>query len=244
MFSAGEFLNIRALWATLKFAVFTLLLILCALLLHGLSREIDIRTAAVYSAPTVVIDAGHGGEDGGAVGINGCIEKELNLDIALILRDLLTASGVNVRMTRAEDIMLYDAAVPGKKKIQDLKKRVEIGEENEDSITVSIHMNTYPSPKYSGAQVYYSPNHPDSKALAERVQGNIRAYLQPDNKREIKSATSAIYILHNIKTPAILIECGFISNRAEAELLCSDNYRRKVALTVYSAIIDHLNKEV
>lgn len=236
-------MNIKALWATFKFAVFTLLLILCALLLHGLGREIDVRSTAVYSPPTVVIDAGHGGEDGGAVGINGCIEKELNLDIALILRDLLTASGVNVRMTRTEDIMLYDAAAPGKKKIQDLKKRVEIGEENEDSLTVSIHMNTYPSPKYSGAQVYYSPNHPESKALAETVQGNIRAYLQPDNQREIKSATSAIYLLHNIKNPAILVECGFISNRAEAELLCDEGYRHKVALTVYSALIDYLNKE-
>lgn len=237
-------MNIRALWATFKFAVFTVLLILCALLLHGISREIDIRSTAVYSAPTVVIDAGHGGEDGGAVGINGCIEKELNLDIALILRDLLECSGINVKMTRSEDVMLYDADTPGKKKSQDLKKRVEIGEETEGSLTVSIHMNTYPSPKYSGAQVYYSPNHPESKALAETVQGNIRAYLQPDNKRQTKSATSAIYLLHNIKTPAILIECGFISNSAEAELLCSDDYRHKVALTIYSALIDYLNKEV
>ncbi len=244
MFSAGDFLNIKALWATFKFAVFTVLLILCALLLHGLSHEIDVRTAAACPAPTVVIDPGHGGEDGGAVGINGCIEKELNLDIALILRDLLTASGVKVKMTRTEDIMLYDADTPGKKKLQDLKKRVEIGEENEESLTVSIHMNTYPSPKYSGTQVYYSPNHPDSKALAERVQGHIREYLQPANSRQIKESTSAIYLLHNIKNPAVLIECGFISNQAEAELLCRDDYRHKVALTIYSALIDHLNKEV
>ena len=113
------FLNIRAIWATVKFAIFTLLLILCAVLLHGISREIDMRSTAVYLSPTVVVDAGHGGEDGGAVGINGCIEKELNLEIALILRDLLEASGINVKMTRSEDIMLYDTATPGKKKIQD-----------------------------------------------------------------------------------------------------------------------------
>ena len=238
------FLNIRAIWATVKFAIFTLLLILCAVLLHGISREIDMRSTAVYLSPTVVVDAGHGGEDGGAVGINGCIEKELNLEIALILRDLLEASGINVKMTRSEDIMLYDTATPGKKKIQDLKKRVEIGEEHEDSLTVSIHMNTYPSKKYSGAQVYYSPNHPESKALAEMVQGHIKAYLQPDNTRQIKEATSAIYLLHNIKTTAILVECGFISNQEEAELLCTDAYRHKVALTIYSSIIDHLNKEV
>ena len=223
---------------------FTVLLILCALLLHGLSREIDVRSTVVYTLPTVVIDPGHGGEDGGAVGINGCIEKELNLEIALILRDLLEASGVNVMMTRSEDIMLYEANTPGKKKIQDLKQRVKIGEENEDSVTVSIHMNTYPSPRYSGAQVYYSPNHPESKELAETVQNGIRTYLQPDNKRQIKESTSAIYLLHNIKNPAILIECGFISNQSEAELLCTDAYRHKVALTIYSSIIDHLNKEV
>ncbi len=244
MFSVGDLLNIRALWATFKFAVFTVLLILCALLLHGLSREMDIRSAAVCSAPTVVIDAGHGGEDGGAVGINGCIEKELNLEIALILRDLLEISGINVKMTRTEDIMLYDAATPGKKKIQDLRRRVEIGEESEDSLTVSIHMNTYPSSKYNGAQVYYSPNHSESKELAETVQGHIKAYLQPENSRQIKESTSAIYLLHNIKNPAILVECGFISNQSEAELLCTDSYRHKVALTIYSAIIDHLNKEV
>ncbi len=237
-------MNIRAIWATFKFAVFTVLLILCALLLHGISREIDVRSSAVYPTATVVIDAGHGGEDGGAVGINGCIEKELNLEIALILRDLLEASGVNVKMTRTEDIMLYDAATPGKKKIQDLKKRVEIGEENAESFTVSIHMNTYPSPKYSGAQVYYSPNHAESKTLAETVQARIKTCLQPQNNRQIKEATSAIYLLHNINNPAILVECGFISNQSEAELLCTDSYRHKVALTIYSAIIDHLNKEV
>lgn len=237
-------MNIRAVWATFKFAVFTVLLILCALLLHGLSREIDIRSTAVYSLPTVVIDPGHGGEDGGAVGINGCIEKELNLEIALILHDLLEASGIRVVMTRTDDIMLYDAAAPGKKKIQDLRRRVEIGEENENSLTVSIHMNTYPSSKYSGAQVYYSPNDPESKTLAETVQEHIKAYLQPENSRQIKESTSAIYLLHNIKNPAVLIECGFISNQAEAELLCTDSYRHKVALTIYASILDHLNKEV
>lgn len=237
-------MNIRALWATFKFAVFTALLILCALLLHGISREIDINTAAVLDFPTIVIDPGHGGEDGGAVGINGCVEKELNLEVALILRDLLELSGVNVKMTRTEDIMLYDAALPGKKKIQDLKKRVKLAEEDQDSVTVSIHMNTYPSPKYSGAQVYYSPNHPESKLLAETVQQCIRANLQPQNSRRIKESTSAIYLLHNIKVPAILIECGFISNPEEVELLCDDAYRHKLALTVYSAIMEYLNKEV
>ena len=125
----------------------------------------------------IVIDAGHGGEDGGAVGINGCIEKDLNLDIALILRDLLESSGVKVIMTRTEDVMLYDENIPGKKKSKDLKKRVEIAHSEPQALTVSNHMNSYPAEKYSGAQVYYSPNHPDSKILAGEVQEYIKAYL-------------------------------------------------------------------
>ncbi len=235
-------MNTRALWATLKFIIFSLLLILCAVMLHALGRGIDVRTASAYTPPTVVIDAGHGGEDGGAVGINGCIEKELNLDIALTLRDLLTLSGVNVVMTRSDDVMLYDEAQPGKRKAQDLRRRAQIADST-DAVTVSIHMNTYPSEKYSGAQVYYSPNHPDSKTLALGVQQSIRELLQPDNKREIKESGSAIYLLYNVKNPAILVECGFISNKAEAELLCDHGYRRKVALSIYAAICDHLNKE-
>ena len=240
-------MDIKATLATVKFALFTLLLILCALLLHQTDKMLwGERTASteVSSGTVIVIDAGHGGEDGGAVGINGCIEKELNLEIALILNDLLRASGIDTVMTRTEDIMLYDSAVPGKKKLQDLRRRVAVSEENEDSLTVSIHMNTYPAPKYSGAQVYYSPNHTESSVLAKTVQENIRAHLQPDNTRETKAATSAIYLLHNVKTPAVLVECGFISNQAEAELLCSDSYRRKVAMTIYSSIIEYLNKEI
>ena len=240
-------MNIKAVWVTVKFALFTALLILCALLLHGLGKRLSIDQAVITNvsdAPVVVIDAGHGGEDGGAVGINGCIEKDLNLDIALILNDLLSASGIDTVMTRSEDIMLYDEAIPGKKKVQDVRKRVAIAEENENSLTVSIHMNTYPSPKYGGAQVYYSPNHTESSVLAKTVQDNLREHLQPDNSRETKAATSAIYLLHNVKTPAVLVECGFISNQAEAELLCTDTYRRKVACAIYASIIEYLNKGI
>ncbi len=237
-------MKIRAVWVSFKFIIFTVLLILCALLLHGFRKELGIKSAWTDSVPTVVIDPGHGGEDGGAVGINGCIEKDLNLEVALILRDLLEASGVETVMTRTEDIMLYDADTPGKRKMQDLKKRVEIGSENEGSVTVSIHMNTYPSEKCRGAQVYYSANDTESQLLAELIQSRLKELLQPENNRQVKQATSAIYLLHNINNPAVLVECGFISSPEEAELLSDDDYRHKLALTVYSAIIEYLNKEV
>lgn len=232
------------MWATLKFALFTILLILCALLLNGIGYHFDARTASVPVAPTVLIDPGHGGEDGGAVGINGCVEKNINLEISLILRDLLQMSGIDAVMTRSEDIMLYDSAAPGKKKAQDLKNRVMMAEELNAALTVSIHMNTYPSEKCSGAQVYYSPNTEESKTLAEGIRSSFINNLQPQNQRQTKEATSAIYLLHNIKTPAVLVECGFISNREEAQLLCDSSYQHKVALAIYSSIIEHLNKEV
>ena len=240
-------MKIKAIWATLKFLIFTVLLILCALSLNMIAKKYGIGTETSADAsfkPTVVIDAGHGGEDGGAVGVNGCIEKNINLDIALILNDLLRASGIETVMTRTEDVMLYDEAVPGKKKVQDVRKRVEIAEETEGSVTVSIHMNTYPSPKYKGAQVYYSPNHSESEVIARTVQNTFKEHLQPDNQREIKAATSAIYLLHNVKTPAVLVECGFISSPEEAELLSDESYRHKVACTIYASIIEYLRKEV
>ncbi len=240
-------MSIRAVWLSIKLLLFSVLLIICALFLNGIAKKYDIGKEAVTDislAPVIVIDPGHGGEDGGAVGVGGCIEKDINLEISLILNDLLRASGIDTVMTRSEDLMLYDEAIPGKKKVQDLKKRLKIAEEIDNSLTISIHMNTYPSPKYKGAQVYYSPNHSQSAVMAETVQKNLRENLQPDNNRQTKAATSSIYLLHNINTPAILVECGFISNPEEAELLCSDSYRHKVACAIYTSIIEYLNKEV
>lgn len=239
--------SIRGLWLSLRILIFSALLILCALMLNRMAQSYGGTEAVAVKRqemPVIIIDPGHGGEDGGAVGVNGCIEKDINLEISLILNDLLNMSGIETIMTRTEDIMLYDEALPGKKKAQDLKKRLSIAHETDNSITVSIHMNTYPSPKYSGAQVYYSPNNPESAVMADAVQKYLSTYLQPDNKRQTKAATSAIYLLHNIKTPAILIECGFISNPAEAELLCTDSYRHKVACSIYASLLEYLHKEV
>lgn len=240
-------MSIRAVWVSIKLILFSALLLLCALFLNGIAKKYDIGKEAATDVtldPIIVIDAGHGGEDGGAVGVDGSVEKDINLEISLILNDLLKASGIDTVMTRSEDLMLYDEAIPGKKKSQDLKNRVKIAQETENSLTVSIHMNTYPSPKYKGAQVYYSPNHAQSALFAETVQNRLRESLQPENNRQTKAATSAIYLLHNIKTPAILVECGFISNPEEAALLSTESYRHKVACAIYASIIEYLRKEV
>lgn len=209
---------------------------------HRLSRYSEMQVLKENERRTVVvIDAGHGGEDGGAVGINGCIEKDINLEIAMSLYDLLRFSDIPVLLTRDSDIMLYENADAGHKKRQDLSKRLEIAECYENSILVSIHMNTYPSEKYSGAQVYYSPNNEKSKELAELIQSELKSVLSPDNNRQTKKAGSSIFLLHNATHPSVLVECGFISNAAEAELLCTENYRNKVSLTLYSSIVKYLS---
>jgi len=201
----------------------------------------DLSVAASERA-AVIIDAGHGGIDGGATGANGVLEKDLNLEIAQRLADMLRLAGVEVIETRTDDRLLCDMSKPHKKR-QDLSARLAYTNAHPESVLVSIHMNTFPDAACRGLQVWYSENHPKSIELARAVQA-AAATLQPENTRRVKAATSSIYLLKHASTPALLIECGFISNPEEAELLCTDSYRHKVALTIYSSIIDYLNKEV
>ena len=192
--------------------------------------------------PTVIIDAGHGGEDSGAIGIDGCLEKHLNLSVATELEILLKSQGINTRLTRTEDILLYDrnSDYQGHKKSQDMAARIKISQEYSNAVFVSIHMNSFPQSQYSGLQVYYSPNSPNSKILADKVQKLTVINLQPENNRQIKLGTD-IYILENINHPAILIEGGFISNPNECELLNSQQYRKRLCMVIFSAILQYFD---
>lgn len=193
----------------------------------------------------VVLDAGHGGADGGAVseldGVN-IVEKILNLDITLMLRDFLEASGVDVILTRDSDVMLDDGGDSSRKKIRDLKARVDIADTYSDSVFISIHMNKFPAENVSGVQIYYSPNNSLSLELAQKIKKQVNELLQPDNYRELKEAGSNIYILDRIENPAVLVECGFISNTEEAKLLCSEDYRRRLVLAVGTAVLNFLSE--
>lgn len=203
------------------------------------------KNGAVAPKPlTVILDAGHGGEDGGAVGANGVLEKDLNLSIALRLRALLEANGIRVVLTRSTDTLLYDRNVDfhGRKKALDLAARKNIAESTEKCVFVSIHMNAFPLTKYQGLQVWYSKNHPASLTLARSVQEMTKVLLQPTNDRPVKAATSSIYLLHHIQSPAILIECGFLSNPEEAALLASEEYREKLAFLLFLALSDGIEK--
>ena len=193
--------------------------------------------------PTVVIDAGHGGVDGGAVGINGLLEKDLNLDVALVLNDLFGSSLLPSRLTRSDDRLLCDENTKGSKKTSDLKNRLLIANEVENSIFLSIHMNKFSMEEYSGLQVYYSPNNELSFEFAQTVKNLNKTYLQPDNERPLKEASSNIYLLNRIKIPAILVECGFLSNEREAELLSSEVYRKKLAVLLFASVTEFMEKQ-
>ena len=192
---------------------------------------------------TVIIDAGHGGEDGGASSAAGLVEKDVNLEIAKILADMLVSNGIDVIMTRDDDRLLYDRNTnyQGRKKKLDLAARLAIADSTENAIFVSIHMNSFTDSHYSGLQVWYSPNNSDSSLLAELIQAENREKLQPYNTRKTKAATSAINILHNAKCPAVLVECGFLSNPDEASLFETHEYRQKVAFMLFCSITEFLS---
>jgi N-acetylmuramoyl-L-alanine amidase len=199
------------------------------------------------AVPTVVvvIDPGHGGEDGGASGTNGVYEKTLNLAIAKILCSQLLAGGIPAVLTREEDKMLYDkygelSDYSRHKKTYDLRNRLRMTEEYEEPVFVSIHMNSFSISKYNGLQVFYSTNDESSKILADMVQSTVRNYIQPNNNRETKRADSSIYLLDRLTCPAVLVECGFISNQEECEKLCNVIYQLELAAAIYVAIAEYL----
>ena len=190
---------------------------------------------------TFVIDAGHGGEDGGAVGADGTKEKDLNLDVARLLEALLRLNGETVVMTRTEDTLLYDyfgdlTDYTGHKKIYDLKNRLKITRREENPVYLGIHMNKFSDSRYEGLQVYYSPNDKRSELLAGRIQTEVCSSLQKENHRTIKAADSGIYLLEELKTPAVLIECGFLSNAEECARLNDISYQRKLSVALFCAI--------
>ena len=208
------------------------------------AESVDLSpSSADLSAPIVVIDAGHGGEDGGAIGANGICEKDLNLQIAQMLNDLLRSNGIRTVMTRNEDILLYDrnSDYHGQKKVQDLATRRKIAEEYENAVFVSIHMNAFPQAKYHGLQVYYSPNSPSSMDLATQIQSLTKELLLPQNNRSVKSSNGNIYLLDRLECPAVLVECGFLSNPEECALLSTEEYKRKMALSLCLSILQYFS---
>lgn len=193
------------------------------------------------SLPVVIIDAGHGGFDGGAVASDGTVEKDINLNIAMVLRRFVEQSGFNVIMTRTSDSATDDVetkAIAVRKK-SDLKNRLELMRDYPDAIFVSIHLNKFTTSAASGAQVFYSKTDSRSKTLGECIQKSVVGLLQPENTRVIKQGTDSTYLLKNATVPAVIVECGFLSNHSELEKLKNEEYQSKMAFAVYCGILEY-----
>lgn len=241
-------------YAVLYTAKFFIISILSALtvLLFGFAfvklasfkdASLPLPTSTQNDKITLVIDPGHGGEDAGAVASDGTLEKDLNLEIANIVCAIAVLNGMDVKMTRTEDTLLYDyyddlEDYTGQKKVYDLKNRLKIAESEENPVYLGIHMNKFSSAKYSGAQIYYSKNRKESELLASSIATKVKKYLQPTNNRQIKGADSSIFILNKIEAPAVLVECGFLSNESELACLKNEEYRAKLALTIFSSVCE------
>ncbi len=240
-----------ATWIVIPlFLLFSLLLCAVVWLLSGtpsgrITEAVIDTEVGADSTPVpitcVVIDAGHGGEDGGASSAAGLTEKDVNLAVAMALRDLFEAAGVPTVMTRTEDKLLYDRGVDyhGRKKVLDLAARRAIADATEGCLLISIHMNAFPQEQYSGMQVWYGEGDERSQAIAADIQAGA-CILMPENNRKIKAAGRNIYLLDRAVCPAVLVECGFLSNPAEAQKLEKDSYRYALATVIAGAVLPHL----
>jgi N-acetylmuramoyl-L-alanine amidase len=201
----------------------------------------EVETIPTSSTPvtshTVVLDAGHGLPDGGAVSTDGVSEESINLNIVLKLQELLESSNCTVVLTRSDENGIYDADSKSKK-VSDLKNRVEIINNSGADILVSIHLNKISGEKYYGWQSFYQPENEQSKNLASFIQTNLNYYIDRDNQRTILPLSN-IYIMDNSKIPAVTIECGFLSNQEDTALLQTDEYQNNIAWGIYAGIMDY-----
>lgn len=233
MYAKGALQKLAAALSTAAFLSFLIFF-------QGVSPSIPVNNAGKYT-PTIIVDAGHGGVDGGATSIYGDLEKDINLSIALNFKQLLEASGFKVIMIREGDYSIHDEDANSirKKKMTDLNNRLKLVNSTDNAVLVSIHQNIYGVSKYSGAQVFYSPNNPLSKVMAEIFQAKIIEMIQPQNTRKTKQCTKDIFLLYNATPPAILVECGFLSNPEEAAKLKDPKYQKKFAFVLLCALLSY-----
>ena len=236
---APEKVKIKFIFIITLFGIFSAL----AIGTHLIDKNATVDASGVKISHTVIIDAGHGGVDGGTSAGDGTLEKDLNLQIALKLNDILQAMNIDTVMIRTDDISIHDenAETIRQKKVSDLKNRLKIINNTDNAIFVSIHQNHFSSPEYSGAQVFYSKNNNHSMKLADKIRDKFVSYFQPENTREIKQSGNEIYLLRHAEPPAVMVECGFLSNSTEAERLKNSDYQHTLAFTVAMGISDYIN---
>lgn len=229
-------------------AIFSALAVMAsAVMIHYAVEEIDsavkVNTGETEGSTVIVLDSGHGGMDGGCSTADGVTEKGINLEIMLSVRDMCRLYGYDVAVTRDRDVSIHDSGVTGirNQKVSDMENRLELFNKFPNAVCLSVHQNTYTDPKYSGAQMFYSSADPESERFASIMQNMFVANLQPDNKRETKLCGKELYLCYYCNNPAVMAECGFLSNPEEAAKLKTTEYRHQVAFTLFSGLQTFIN---
>lgn len=222
------------------------IIFICFILLFSISyfsfqnSNIIPTSSTPVTTHTIVLDAGHGLPDGGAESKSGISEADINLKIIKKLQELLEASNCYVILTRSDENGIYDINAK-RKKLSDLQNRLEIINNSEADILISVHLNKISSSKYYGWQTFYQKNNTNSKDLAQNIQNNLNYSIKRNNKREILPLSN-IYLMDNSKIPAITVECGFLSNETDTKLLQTDEYQNNIAWGIFAGIMDYFKK--
>ncbi len=213
----------------------------CALICLAGIKLVNFVPTATKTADQlpILIDPGHGGADGGASGPDGTMEKDLNLAIALPLRDMLKLLGYPVNITRETDCSLHSPWADSIReiKVSDLQNRLALY--NESGLVISIHQNKFGQSQYFGTQVFYGLRNPESSKLGEAIRSSVIGMLQPDNTRELKKSYKSVYLLSHAEPPAVIVECGFLSNPQELEKLKTPEYQRQMAFSIMAGLLSY-----
>ncbi|MBQ7288471.1 MAG: N-acetylmuramoyl-L-alanine amidase [Clostridia bacterium] len=216
------------------------LLVLAVVLLVNLTVSgIKLKNIEEANKVCVVIDAGHGGFDGGAVATDGTLEKDINLQIASKLDEACRIFGLKTRMVRTTDASTEDAGTTANKKRSDLNNRLKIMKEEENCVFVSIHQNEFSTSQPNGAQVFYAPKVTGSEQLADSIQTALKNHIQNNNKRVIKAGTSSAFLLYYAVRPAVIVECGFMSNPQDLKNLKDAEYQQRLAFAIATGISNY-----
>lgn len=226
----------RKLMSRMMYRVLLLLIFAAS---FAYASQTAIGTASIpIKNMVVIIDAGHGGIDSGAVGTAGTLEDEINLSIALKLRRLVEQAGGVALMVREEDMGLYDANKKSGRKLEDLQNRMKMFKDSNADIIISIHMNFFPQGQYYGAQTFYKDGNENSKKLAQYIQSELISVIDRGNTRVIKPKND-VYVFKGNDLPGALVECGFLSNSEEERLLKEDHYQERVAWSIFSGMVKY-----
>ncbi len=223
--------------------IFLFLIIISILILYTslCNHNAVITSAGVTSFDTVILDAGHGGADGGAVAPDGTEEKLINLQITLKVKAILELYGYNVVLTRTDDNSIHDEQATSlrQQKVSDIRNREKIIQSHPSAIFVSIHQNKFYDASVCGAQVFYSKNNTLSQYLAQSISDSIVAEIQTDNPRQIKKSGTEIYLLYHSQIPSVMVECGFLSNYEDLSKLKNDSFQKMLAIAIVKGIVNY-----